>query len=253
MYTNPTRTCERVGCAFRTRGIFRNLFLQVPQHHSIPKHRRLPRPVITHSPQPFVLANAFQPITGSVDESIRDENESIPDDPSPLPPRFKPLPSKTVKSPMPTTPKETASPISLLTDLSKEHSKCAKKALLPADGSVTLIDNRDIPTDVAGLIRRASCSRKNFGVKLCRALFTARERANCNVSGSLSKRQLDRNKVDAVRRAVFALWSLESAEEEPIEWRRVVIAIDEAKIVASIDVDFSNLGWKHFILLTCTV
>ena len=179
-----------------------------------------------------MLANAFQPITESVDESIRDENESIPDDPPPLPPRFKPLPSKTVKpansmSPMPITPKETAPPISLLADLS-EHSKCAKKARLPADGTVTLIDNRDIPTDIAGLIRRASCSRKNFGVKLCRALFTAQERANCNVSGSLSKRPLDRNKVDAIRRAVFALWSLEPAEEEPIEWRRVVVAIDEA-------------------------
>ena len=68
-----------------------------------------------------------------------------------------------------------------LTYLSKESSKCVKKVLkpvLPVDGSVTLIDNRDITTDVAGLIRRANCSRKNFSENLCQVLFTAEDCAN---------------------------------------------------------------------------
>jgi hypothetical protein len=34
--------------------------------------------------------------------------------------------------------------------------------------------------------------------------------------------------MDAIKRTVFALWSLEPGEKEEKEWRQVVIAIDEA-------------------------
>ena len=86
----------------------------------------------------------------------------------------------------------------------------------------------EVPTELAVAMTRESCSRKNFGVNLCRHLFPADVRANSNVSGSWNKTKLDPIKMGAIRRAVFTMWSLEPSENEQAEWRKVVVAIDEA-------------------------
>ena len=96
------------------------------------------------------------------------------------------------------------------------------------DGTGTLTKEGDIPSEVSVTMRRTSCSRKNFGVQLCRYLFPPEVRATSNVSGSMNKQQLDTLKVAAIRRAIFALWPLKAGEEEKQEWRKVVVAIDEA-------------------------
>jgi hypothetical protein len=50
-----------------------------------------------------------------------------------------------------------------MAEASKEPKKVAKRGL-PPDGSVQLVNNRDISTDVCATIQQHSCSRKNFGV-----------------------------------------------------------------------------------------
>ena len=130
------------------------------------------------------------------------------DDPPPLPPRFPPLQPRVIT-------------VLSLQPWNGTHKK------FPCNGSVSLNKDDDIPTDVAVNIHR-SCSRKNFGVNIYQALFTANARATCNVSGSFGKGKLDPLKIDAIRRTVFALWSSEPSETETSAWRKVVIAIDEA-------------------------
>ena len=64
-------------------------------------------------------------------------------------------------------------------------------------------------------------------------MFSSDVQATSNVSANVSKDKLymynvDPLKMGAIRRAVFTMWPLEPSEEEQTEWRKVVVAIDEA-------------------------
>ena len=96
------------------------------------------------------------------------------------------------------------------------------------DDTGTLTNEGEVPSELSSKLRRASCSRKNFGVNLCRYVFSSEVRATSNVSGSVSKDKLGPLKMGAIRRAVFTMWPLEPSEKEQTEWRKVVVTIDEA-------------------------
>ena len=163
------------------------------------------------------------------------------DDIPPLPPPAPPLSSLphfrlSTTTAKPTTPTTPSSPAGIpqgfvlaagdVPPTPRSHTSILNP-VTPFTGNGCLTNDGEVPMDLALSVRRSSCSRKNFGVNLCRHLFPPDVRSSSNVSG-IGKKQLDPLRIAAIRRAAFSLWPLTPGQEEKKEWRTVVVAIDEA-------------------------
>ena len=96
---------------------------------------------------------------------------------------------------------------------------------------------RDITIDLSGeqlmslpdltKVFNKSCSRRNMGANLIRALVDKETRKQSNVSGR-GKDMLDPVVVSYVRNMCFQFYPLSGSEKEADEWRKCVVSIDES-------------------------
>lgn len=105
--------------------------------------------------------------------------------------------------------------------------------------NVTQVDDKEATTDWISTnkimeTRNKSCSRKNFCAKMVSLVFSEEEMMTSNVSGKTPnghakiKKQLNRSKIEWIRKNGFAAWPLEIGEKTDGAWRDCIKAIDEA-------------------------
>ena len=77
-------------------------------------------------------------------------------------------------------------------------------------------------------IKRASCSPRNFAVKLLPGVFTAQELAPLvsNCTGTKGKKALDQHKLRTIKELVMNLYDIPIKNQEEV-WKGCVRAIDE--------------------------